>query len=149
MHPPTRFASTTDDVRIAYAVHGAGPTLVFVRGWISHLDAMWDDPEFRPFMEAIGMHFRVVRYDLRGCGLSDRDPGHISLDHLVLDLESVIDRVADEGEPIVLYATCYGGPIATRYAARHPERVTKLVLDGTYRGVATWPRRRCAIRCWA
>jgi class 3 adenylate cyclase/alpha-beta hydrolase superfamily lysophospholipase len=132
MHPPTRYANTTDDVRVAYAVHGDGPTLVFVRGWISHLDAMWDDPEFRPFMEAIGSRYRVVRYDVRGCGLSDRDPEHITLDHLVLDLEAVVDRTTAVDERIVLYATCYGGPIAARYAARHPERVDRLILDGTY-----------------
>lgn len=119
-------------MRIAYAVHGEGPTLVFVRGWISHLDGMWDDPEFRPFMEAIGSRYRVVRYDLRGCGLSDRAPAQISLDHLVLDLEAVVDKVAAPDETIVLYATCYGGPIAARYAARHPERVSRLILDGTY-----------------
>lgn len=132
MHPPTRYVNTSDDVRVAYAVHGDGPTLVFVRGWISHLDAMWDDPEFRPFMEAIGTRYRVVRYDVRGCGLSDRSPATIDLDHLVLDLEAVVDRVAEPAEPIVLYATCYGGPVAARYAARHPERVDRLILDGTY-----------------
>src|SRR5688572_27425559 len=128
MHPETRYASTTDDVRVAYAVHGEGPTMVFARGWISHLDAMWHDPEFRPFMQAIGNHFRVVRYDVRGCGLSDRDPADISLDHLVLDLEAVVDKACRPDEPFVLYGTCYGGPIAARYAARHPERVEKLIL---------------------
>jgi class 3 adenylate cyclase len=120
-------------VRVAYASHGEGPPLVFVRGWISHLDAMWDDPEFRPFMEALGAHFTVTRYDLRGCGLSDRTPSALELDDLVLDLEAVMERVAPDGtEPVVLYATCYGGLIAARYAARHPERVAKLILDGTY-----------------
>jgi class 3 adenylate cyclase len=105
---------------------------VFVRGWISHLDAMWDDPEFRPFMEAIGSRYRVVRYDLRGCGLSDRAPADISLDHLALDLTAVVDKAAGPEEPVVLYATCYGGPIAARYAAEHPDRVSQLILDGTY-----------------
>jgi class 3 adenylate cyclase len=134
VHPPTRYVSTSDGVRIAYALHGEGPLLVFVRGWISHLDAMWDDPEFRPFMEALGTSYTVVRYDLRGCGLSDREPADITLDHLVLDLEAVVERVTPPGsaEPIVLYATCYGGPIAARYAARHQERIGKLILDGTY-----------------
>jgi pimeloyl-ACP methyl ester carboxylesterase len=73
---------------VAYASHGAGPPLIFVRGWISHLDAMWDDPEFRPFMEALGAHFTVTRYDLRGCGLSDRKPTNLELDDLVLDLHA-------------------------------------------------------------
>ena len=133
MHPPTRYVSASDGVRVAYASHGAGPPLVFVRGWISHLDAMWDDPEFRPFMEAIGTHFSVTRYDVRGCGLSDRKPDALGLDDLVLDLEAVMDRVDPAGEtPVVLYAVCYGGLIAARYAAKHPERVSKLVLDGTY-----------------
>ncbi|HVF33662.1 MAG TPA: adenylate/guanylate cyclase domain-containing protein [Acidimicrobiales bacterium] len=136
MHPETRYARTTDGVQVAYAVHGDGPPLVFVRGWISHLDAMWHDPEFRPFMEAIGRHHRVIRYDVRGCGLSDREPANISLDHLVLDLEAVIDRACRPEEPFVVYGTCYGGPIAVRYTARHPERVSRLVLDGTYaRGI--------------
>jgi class 3 adenylate cyclase len=132
MHPPTRYVSTSDGVRVAYATHGAGPPLVFARGWISHLDAMWDDPEFRPFMEALGQHFTVTRYDLRGCGLSDRDPScPLGLDDLVLDLEAVMDRAAPDGGA-VLYGTCYGGLIAARYAARHPERVGRLILDGTY-----------------
>lgn len=130
MHPPTRYVTTSDGVRVAYAVHGEGPLLVFVRGWISHLDSMWDDPDFRSFFDAIGQHFTVVRYDLRGNGLSDRSADRLSLDDLVLDLEAVTERVGDE--PAVVYATCYGGPIAARYAARHPERVRRLVLDGTF-----------------
>ena len=130
MRPPTRYVTTSDGVRIAYATHGQGPTLVFVRGWISHLDAMWDDPEFRSFFDAIGEHYTVVRYDVRGNGLSDRAPDRLGLDDLVLDLEAVMDRTGDD--PVVVYATCYGGPIAARYAARHPDRVSHLVLDGTY-----------------
>jgi len=123
-------------VRIAYAIHGTGPPLVFARGWISHLDLLWEDPEFRPFFEAIGRCFTVVRYDTRGNGLSQRDVcGRLSLDELVLDLEAVIDKLALND--VVLYATCYGGPIAARYAARHPDRVVKLALDGTYAAGAT------------
>ena len=133
MHPPIRFVTTDDGVRVAYASHGEGPPLVFVRGWISHLDAMWDDPEFRPFMEALGAHHTVTRYDVRGCGLSDRDPARLALDDLVLDLEAVMARVDPTGtQAVVLYGVCYGGLVAARYAARHPERVAKLVLDGTY-----------------
>ncbi len=130
MRPPIRYVNTSDDVRIAYAVHGEGPPLVFVRGWISSLDAMWDDPEFRPFMEAIGRHFTVTRFDSRGNGSSDRSPRNLGLDDLVLDLEAVLERI--EADQVVLYATCYGGLIAARYAARHPERISKLILDGTY-----------------
>jgi class 3 adenylate cyclase len=142
MHPPTRFTTARDGVRVAYATHGEGPPLVFVRGWISHLDLMWDDPEFRPFMEALGTHFAVTRFDMRGCGLSDRSPAALGLDDLVLDLEAILAKLPDE--PVVLYATCYGGLVAARYVARHPERVSKLILDGTYaRGDdITTPRMR-------
>lgn len=131
MQPPVRFAVTEDDVSIAYAVHGEGPPLVFVRGWISHLDLMWLDPDFRSFMEALGRHFTVIRYDVRGNGLSDRDvTGRLSLDELVLDLEAVVAKV-DPG-PAVFYATCYGGPIAARFIAQHPDAPTRVILDGTY-----------------
>lgn len=132
MRPPIRYTMTADGARIAYAVHGDGPPLVYVRGWISHLDLLWDDPEFAPFFEALARHFTVIRYDVRGNGLSDRDvTGRLGLDDLVLDVEAVVSRTAGD-EPFVLFASCYGGPIAARYAASHPERVDRLILDGTY-----------------
>ena len=132
MRPPIRYTTTTDGARIAYAVHGEGPPLVYARGWISHLDLLWDDPEFAPFFEALANHFTVIRYDVRGNGLSDRDVvGRLSLDDLVLDLEAVADRTVG-GEAFVLFASCYGGPIAARFAARHPDQVDRLILDGTY-----------------
>lgn len=131
MQPAVRFASTSDGVSIAYAVHGEGPPLVFTRGWISHLELHWLDPDYRTFMEALGRHFTVVRFDMRGNGMSDRDvTGRLSLDELVLDLEAVVAKT-DLG-PAIHFATCYGGPIAARFAARHPDLVTRLVLDGTY-----------------
>jgi len=131
MQPAVRFASTSDGVSIAFAVHGHGPPLVFTRGWISHLDLHWLDPDFRLFMEALGRHFTVVRYDMRGNGLSDRDvTGRLSLDELMLDLEAVLAKT-DVGAA-THFATCYGGPIAARFAAKHPELVTRLMLDGTY-----------------
>jgi class 3 adenylate cyclase len=131
MRPAIRYLTTADGVRLAYAVHGDGPPLVHVRGWMSHLDLFWEDMEFRAFFEAIGTRFRVVRYDMRGTGLSDRDvTDRLSLDELILDLDAVFDHLGLE--EAVLYATCYGGPITVEWAARNPSRVSKLVLDGTY-----------------
>lgn len=133
MRPPIRYAQASDGARIAYAVHGQGPPLVYARGWISHLDLLWDDPEFAPFFDAIGQHFTVIRYDVRGNGLSDRDVvGRLGLDDLVLDLEAVADKTLGDAEPFTLWASCYGGPIAARYAARHPDRVNRLIIDGSY-----------------
>jgi class 3 adenylate cyclase len=130
MHPPVRFATTKDGVRIAHCSHGEGPPLIFVRGWICHLEMLWDDPAFRSYFEALGQHYRVIRYDSRGNGLSDQRVGEIDLEGLVVDLETVMDELALT--EVVLYGATFGGPIAITYAARHPQRVAKLILDGTY-----------------
>jgi Adenylate cyclase, family 3 (some proteins contain HAMP domain) len=102
-----------------------------LRGWISHLELLWDDPAFRSYFEAIGRHFRVIRYDVRGNGLSDREAGDVDLQRLVLDVEAVMDAAVPETQA-VLYGATFGGPIAIAYAAAHPDRTSKLVLDGTY-----------------
>ncbi|HET9728936.1 MAG TPA: alpha/beta fold hydrolase, partial [Acidimicrobiia bacterium] len=130
---PVQFVTTSDGVRIAYAVHGDGPPLVLVRGWITHLDLMWQEPAFRRFFEALGERFRVVRFDARGNGLSQRDVGPPDLDGFVRDTEAVVQ--ACELDHFVLWGSCFGGPIAIAYAARHRERVDRIILEGTY---PTW-----------
>src|SRR6476619_7375767 len=77
---PVRFVQTDDNVRIACCTHGEGPPLVFVRGWISDLEQMWDDVEFRAYIEALADSFAVLRYDARGNGLSDREAPHGCID---------------------------------------------------------------------
>lgn len=126
----TRFLSTEDGVRLAWAEHGAGDPLVLARGWITHVELSWEDLPFRRFIEELARSLRVVRYDHRGMGLSDRDVPVPDLDTLVSDLEAVVD--AADAERVVLWGSLFGGPIAIRYAARHPERVSKLVLDTTW-----------------
>jgi class 3 adenylate cyclase len=136
-----RFATARDGVRVAYAVHGEGPPLVFVRGWVSHLDMLWERATFRAYFEALGERFRVVRYDLRGNGLSDREVGKLTLADLALDIEAVV--AALDLDSFVLYASSFGGPLAIAYAAAHPARVSRLVLDGTYaRGAEIAPPDR-------
>jgi len=145
MHPPIRFVTTSDGVRIAYSVHGEGAPLVFVRGWISHLEMHWDDPAYRAYFEALARHVRLVRYDARGNGLSQWDVPPVDLQALVRDLEAVVDELG--ASEVVLYGATFGGPIAVSYAALHPERVSKLILEGTYaRGEEIAPPdRRAAI----
>jgi len=146
MRPAIRYLTTPDGVRLAYAVHGEGPPLVYVRGWSSHLDLFWDDMEFRAFFEAIGSRFQVVRFDMRGTGMSDRQvTDRLSLDELTLDLDAVFDHL--HLDQAVVYATCYGGPITIDWAARNPGRVSKLVLDGTYASGAELgtPEMRAAV----
>jgi pimeloyl-ACP methyl ester carboxylesterase len=130
MQPSVHFLTTRDGIRLAYSVHGAGPPLVFVRGWISHLELLWEEPSFRSYFETLGRFYTVVRYDARGNGLSERDLSHVDLEALLLDLEALIDQLSLSD--IVLYGATFGGPIAVLYAARHPERVSKLLLEGTY-----------------
>ena len=141
MPPSIHFLTARDGVRLAYALHGAGPPLVFVRGWISHLEVLWDDPQFRSYFETLGRFFTVVRYDARGNGLSDRDLPQVDLESLLLDLEALIEQLALSD--VVLYGATFGGPIALLYASRHPDRVSKLILEGTYaKGAEITSRKR-------
>jgi pimeloyl-ACP methyl ester carboxylesterase/class 3 adenylate cyclase len=130
MSGPVSFVTTADGVRIAFAEHGDGPPIVFVRGWVTHLELMWDEPEFRAFFEAIGRRHRVVRFDARGNGLSDRVVDRLDLDGLTMDLEAVMDGLSLED--VTLWGSSFGGPIAATYAARHGDRVNRLVLEGTF-----------------
>src|SRR5206468_5475692 len=84
----------------------------------------------RAFVESLAHHHQVVRFDARGNGLSDWDVHRLELDDLVLDLEAVMDGLAFERA--VLWGSSYGGPIAAVYAARHPERVDRIVFDGAF-----------------
>ncbi|MGQ0432665.1 MAG: alpha/beta fold hydrolase [Microthrixaceae bacterium] len=128
--PPIRFATTADGVRIAYCIHGEGPPLVYVRGWVSHLELTWEEPAYQAFFDQLARHLQVVRFDARANGLSDRTLDRLDLDGLTADVEAVMDELG-LGEAI-LWGSAFGGPVAITYAARHPERVSKLILDGAY-----------------
>lgn len=125
-----RFCRTDDDVTIAYATHGSGPPLVKVANWLTHLDDDWESPLWRHWLDALGAHHEVLRYDERGCGLSDRDVVDFSLDAWVRDLKAV---VADAGlDRFPLLGISQGAAVAIAYAAAHPEKVSHLVLFGSY-----------------
>lgn len=119
-----------DGTRIAWARHGRGPALVKVAHWMTHLEHDWDSPVWRHWLDALGERFSVIRYDGRDTGLSDRGVARVSLDAWVSDLEAVVDASGVERVPLL--AMCQAGPVALAYAARHPERVSHLVLFGTY-----------------
>ncbi|MEP6624471.1 MAG: adenylate/guanylate cyclase domain-containing protein [Acidimicrobiia bacterium] len=134
-----RYALTADGVRIGYSEIGDGPALVFVRGWITHLELMWREPSFRAFVEALAQRFRVIRFDARGNGVSDREVDRPDLGDFVVDVEAVIGAAGVDR--CLLWGSSFGGPIAIAYAARYPERVDRLVLEGTY---PTWVDTRTA-----
>lgn len=125
-----RFCQAADGVRIAYATVGEGPPLVRAAHWITHLDYDWYSPVWRHWIEGLARGRTLVRYDERGCGLSDHDPLDISLESFVVDLETVVDELGLERFPLV--GVSQGGPVAIEYARRHPERVSRLILVGAY-----------------
>lgn len=125
-----RFCATADGVRIAYAAAGEGPTLIKAANWLSHVEVDWHSPMWRHWWEGLSRHHRFVRYDERGCGLSDWDAAHQSFESWVGDLEAVVDAAAPE--QFALLGLSQGGAVAIAYAVRHPERVTHLILHGAY-----------------
>jgi pimeloyl-ACP methyl ester carboxylesterase len=125
-----RFCTTSDGVKLAYALSGAGPPLVMSATWLTHLEHQWRSLAWRPWLDAFSRGRKLLRYDARGCGLSDRDTSDLSFDNWVSDFEHIIDSASFSR--FDLLATCWGGPIAITYAARHPERVNRLILYGTY-----------------
>ena len=125
-----RFCRSSDGARIAYARHGKGPPLVVTTCWLSHLQYDWESPVWRHFLEDVGAISTTIRYDERGYGLSDWDVEDFSFERRVQDLEAVVD---DAGlERFALLGMAQGGQVAIAYAARHPDRVTRLVMHNAY-----------------
>lgn len=142
MDPKVIHATTRDGVKIAYTKHGSGPPLIFVRGWISHLEVFWSDPDFRAFFTRLGQKFTVYRYDCRGNGLSSRSQIRLNWDTLTYDLEAIVDQ---EGlQDFTLWGSTFGSLICVHYAARNQDRIGKLILDGVYLDgteLTSWSRR--------
>ncbi len=146
IHPshdkPARFATTSDGVRIAYATTGAGPPLVSVLGWLTHLERGITSPLYdsEGWIRWASEDHLFVRYDGRGFGLSDRNVDEFSLDCRVRDLEAVVDALGLDR--FAIYAVSAGGPTAIAYTVRHPDRVSRLVLAGTMARGTTDPLER-------
>ena len=127
MEPRIQYATTADGVSIAFWTLGEGIAFVEMPTIpVSHIQMEWQFPQWRRWYESLARRRKVVRYDCRGAGLSDRDVSDFSLDAYALDLEAVVDRLGLES--FVLLSPIHSGPVAIAYAARHPERVSYLVL---------------------
>ena len=124
------FCTTQDGVRIAYAQVGQGPPFVKAANWLSHLEFDWESPVWRHWLTTLSRHHTLIRYDERGCGLSDWDVETLSVEAFVQDLEAVVDEAGLDRFPLL--GISQGGPIAMTYAVRHPEKVSHLILYGTY-----------------
>jgi pimeloyl-ACP methyl ester carboxylesterase len=128
--PKIRFFRGSSGKRIAYAVDGQGPLLIFPAWWVSHLERDFDEPAVRDFFSSFATHMTVVRYDRPGVGSSDRARPQLSLDDEVANLETLVDELG--AEQVSLLGGSCGGPPAIAYAAHHPERMRQLVLYGAY-----------------
>jgi pimeloyl-ACP methyl ester carboxylesterase len=124
-----RFCVTTDGLRLAYSIMGQGPALVVPPAWVSHQELLWQDPAYRRFGERLAEHHTLVVYDRPGTGLSDRNRTEFSLDSDVQDLETVIDHLKLKRLALLGYSCA--GPVAIAYIAKHPRRISHLILYGT------------------
>ena len=124
------FTSSNSGNRLAYAISGAGYPVVRASHWLTHLEADWHAAAWSPLLTYLSSRYMLVRYDQSGTGLSDPTLGSVSLDSLVDELASVVDAAGLER--FALLGMSQGSAVSIRYAARHPDRVSHLLLCGGY-----------------
>jgi pimeloyl-ACP methyl ester carboxylesterase len=132
MQPTTRYAKS-GDVNIAYQVVGDGPLdLVYVPGWVSNLEENWDEPDYARFLERLASFSRLILFDKRGTGLSDRVPVNElpTLEQRMDDVRAVMDAVGSQ--EAALFGASEGGPMCALFAATYPDRVRALAMYGSY-----------------
>jgi class 3 adenylate cyclase/esterase/lipase len=136
MPPRTRYAKS-GDVHVAYQVFGSGPVdLIYVPGFVSHLENIWDQPDLARWLLRLGRFARVIMFDKRGTGLSDRVGELPSFDQRMDDLRAVMDAAGIERAAML--GLSEGGPLAMLFAATYPDRCRALVLYGTFARFASW-----------
>ena len=135
MQPTTRYAKS-GDVHVAYQVFGEGPDLVMAPGFVSHIDNYWDEPGFARWLHRLGRFCRVVLFDKRGTGLSDRVPELPAMDERMDDIRAVMDAVGIERA--AQFGISEGGSLAALFAASHPNRSQSLILYGAFARFSHW-----------
>jgi pimeloyl-ACP methyl ester carboxylesterase len=129
--PETRYAKTADGVHIAYQVLGDGPfDLVVITGYVSNVELAWDDPEIAEFLRSLASFSRLIQFDRRGLGLSDPVQGAPTIEDRMQDVRAVMDAAGSERA--ALLGISEGGPMSMVFAATYPERVSALVLYGSF-----------------
>ncbi len=137
MEPQIQYAKTTDGVSIAFWTLGKGMPLVLTPAIpFNHIELAWRVPDGRRLFERLAQSGKLVHYDSRGSGLSERNVADYSIESLILDLEAVIHSLGLE--KFALFGRVNSGPVAITYAARHPERVSRLILQATYARGSDW-----------
>ncbi|MGD9078773.1 MAG: adenylate/guanylate cyclase domain-containing protein [Desulfobacterales bacterium] len=130
MKPSVQFVKRKDGVTIAYSIFGTGPPLIMPPPWVTSLSFITEDPFTNQFLEGLAQNMMVVFYDKHGCGQSDRNRKEFTLESELLDLETIVDHI--DLEEFNLFGASMSGPPTIAYTARHPKRVMRLILYGTY-----------------
>jgi pimeloyl-ACP methyl ester carboxylesterase/DNA-binding CsgD family transcriptional regulator len=125
-----RFCKSFDGTKIAYAISGNGPLVILMPSWLTHLEYQWRSVAWQPWLEALSSRYTLLRYDPRGCGLSDRSIDDLTFDFWVRDFSALVDTL--KLDRFSLIGTCQGGAVAIAYAGRESNRISNLVLHGTY-----------------
>jgi pimeloyl-ACP methyl ester carboxylesterase/DNA-binding CsgD family transcriptional regulator len=131
MQQTVQYLKASDGTRLAWAVAGQGPVLVKAPNWLTHLEYDLESPLWRHWIRFLAGHFRLVRHDERGCGMSAWETAELSFERSLEDLETVVERAAPQG-PLALLGISQGASVAIAYSVRHPERVSHLILYGGY-----------------
>src|SRR6202043_4045495 len=128
--PETRYVKS-DDVHIAYQVLGQGPLdLLFVQGFVSHIEAIWQSPQASDCLRRLASFCRLIIFDKRGVGMSDRGSQIFTLEQRMHDVQAILDAVGCERA--ALFGVSEGGPMSLLFAATYPARASALVLYGSY-----------------
>ena len=128
--PETKYAKS-GDIHVAYQVLGDGPIdLIYIPGWVSHLDLIWEQPLFASFLRRLATFSRVIVFDKRGTGLSDRVAELPTLEQRMDDVRAVMD--AEGSKSATLFGTSEGGIMSMLFSVTYPQRTDSLVLYGTY-----------------
>jgi pimeloyl-ACP methyl ester carboxylesterase/DNA-binding CsgD family transcriptional regulator len=135
MDPTTRqrirYLRTSDGVQLAWAEVGHGPLLIKAANWLSHLEFEWESPCWRHWLRFFAEHYRFVRHDERGCGMTDWEVEDLTMPRRLADFEQLV-AAAEPGAPFILLGISQGASVAIDFSVRHPEKVSHLVLYGGY-----------------
>ena len=126
-----RYVNASDGTRLAWAESGEGPIIVKAANWLTHLEYEWESPVWKHWIQFLSTQGRLVRYDERGCGMSEWKEGDLSLDRWTSDLEAVIDAARPDA-PVTLLGISQGAATCISYAIKHPDRVARMILYGGY-----------------
>ncbi|PYR67941.1 MAG: helix-turn-helix transcriptional regulator [Acidobacteria bacterium] len=126
-----QYVRASDGTRLAWADSGAGPPVVKAANWLTHLEYEWESPVWKHWIQFFSQHWRFIRFDERGCGMSEWRSGGLTIERWAADLETILEA-ARPSEPVTLLGVSQRAATCIAYATAHPERVARMILYGGY-----------------